>query len=346
MRIIVATSDVPFVEGGHLTIARSLVRAFRESGHETALLRTPQNRFGRQCRAYLANRFTDVTEDGLGRPIDQIVSLRFPSFALKHHRHVSWINHRLREYYDLWPLLKSQLSWKGKIKESARRRIFHSIDARLLKHNVTKVFAQSNTIRERLVKWGDIPSEVLYPPPPHRHYRTDSYDKYIFTVSRLQHLKRIGLLIRAFGHVKNSALKAVIIGDGPEKENLKKLILELGLENRILLQGPATEEEVIARFAGCLAVYFAPIREDYGFVTGEAFSCRKPVITTLDSGGPAELVQNGQSGFVCQADPKALAARFDELADAPAEAERMGEAGFSFISQLTWEKTVQTLLLP
>ena len=74
MRVIVATSDVPFVEGGHLTIARALVRALEENGHEAALLKTPQNRFGRQGRAYLATRFTDVSQDGLGRPIDQIIS--------------------------------------------------------------------------------------------------------------------------------------------------------------------------------------------------------------------------------------------------------------------------------
>jgi glycosyltransferase involved in cell wall biosynthesis len=346
MRIIVATSDVPFVEGGHLTIARALVRAFQENGHEAALLRTAQNRFGRQGRAYLANRFTDVTEDGFGRPIDQVVSLRFPSFALKHPRHVSWINHRLREYYDLWPMLKSQLGWKGHIKETARRLMFHRIDTHLLRHGVSKVYAQSKTIQERLRKWGNIPSEVLYPPPPHRLYRTDGYDRYIFTVSRLQSLKRIDLLIRAFNHVQNPGLKALIIGEGPEKKNLERLITDLGLGNRITLLGSASEEEVISRFAGCLAVYFAPLREDYGFVTGEAFSCRKAVITTIDSGGPAELVKDGESGYICPADPESLAARFDELAGRPDKAETMGQAGYEFISRLTWEKTVRTLLLP
>ena len=346
MRIIVATSDVPFVQGGHLTIANALVRAFQENGHEAALLRTPQNRFGRQGRAYLANRFTDVTEDGFGRPIDQVVSLRFPSFALKHPRHISWINHRLREYYDLWPLLKTQLGWKGQIKESARRLIFHRIDAHLLKSSVSKVYAQSKTIQERLQRWGKIPSTVLYPPPPHRLYRTDGYDRYIFTVSRLQSLKRIDLLIKAFSHVRTPDLKALVIGDGPEKGNLERLISDLGLENRVTLLGPTSEEEVISRFAGCLAVYFAPIREDYGFVTGEAFSCRKAVITTTDSGGPAELVKDSESGYICQADPESLAARFDELCDSPAKAEKMGLAGHEFISRLTWEKTVRTLLIP
>jgi glycosyltransferase involved in cell wall biosynthesis len=346
MRVLVATSDVPFIEGGHLTIARSLVRALRECGHEAAVLKTPQNPFGRQVRAYLATRFTDVTEDGRGRPIHRIISLRFPSYALKHPRHVSWINHRLREYYDLWPVLKSQLSAKGMIKESARRFLFHRIDTHLLRHNVSRVFSQSRTIQERLRQWGNIPSEVLYPPPPHRLYRTDGYGRYILAVSRLHSLKRIDLLIRAFSHVKTGDLKAFIIGEGQERNTLENLIGELGLENRVFLLGRASEEEVISRFAGCLGVYFAPVREDYGFVTGEAFSCRKAVLTTTDSGGPAELVRDGISGYICQPDPVSLAERMDRLACSPASAERMGEAGHAFISGLTWEKTVRALLFP
>ncbi len=78
-RILVVTSDVPFVEGGHMTIARCVVRALQEEGHEADLVLTPQNRFGRQFRAYVANRFTDVGMDGLGRTVDQVISFRFPS---------------------------------------------------------------------------------------------------------------------------------------------------------------------------------------------------------------------------------------------------------------------------
>ena len=46
----VVTSSPPFVEGGHLVIARSLVTALRDTGHEADLIVTPQNRFGRQGR--------------------------------------------------------------------------------------------------------------------------------------------------------------------------------------------------------------------------------------------------------------------------------------------------------
>jgi glycosyltransferase involved in cell wall biosynthesis len=344
-RVVVVTSDVPFVEGGHLTIARETVRALREYGCEADLVLTPQNRFDRQFSAYLANYLTDVQEDGLGRRIHQVISFRYPSFAVRHPHHVCWLNHRLREYYDLWEFLFPQLGLRGKLKEHMKRSLIRTIDTYLLKNNVHKLFAQSKTIQQRLMRWGHIPSEVLYPPPPYKTYRTDSYDNFIFAVSRLQRLKRLDLFIEAFRYVQNRELRGVIIGRGPEKENLQNLIKRHDLEERIMIQGEASENRVLDSYAKCLAVFFAPLREDYGFVTGEAFSCRKLVITTPDSGGPSELVENGRTGYIVGTDPKKIAQQFDRLAEDKDLAEKMGEQAFDFISQITWEKTIKKLLI-
>ncbi len=344
-RILVVTSDVTFVEGGHLTIARNTVQALRRHGYDADLVLTPQNRFGRQFRAYAANRFIDVGLDGLGREVHQVISFRFPSYAVKHPVHVCWLNHRMREYYDLWPDLRSQLNWKGLAKESIRRFLIRRLDTHLLKHNVTKLFAQSATIQKRLARWGRIPSEVLYPPPPQRDYRTESYQNFIFTVSRLQKLKRIDLLVEAFRHVKNSGLRAFIVGEGPERESLTQKIREYGLENRVYLLGAADEENLLSHYARCLAVFFCPLNEDYGFVTTEAFASRKAVITAEDSGGPTELVKDGESGFVLPPDPRRLAESFDLLAGTKSLAEKMGQNGFRFISRLTWPEALKRLLI-
>ena len=158
----------PFSEGGHLVIAKALVAALGAAGHDAALLQTPQNRFGRQGGAYLSTWLTDVGMAHDGHPIDHVVSFRFPSYAVRHPSHVGWINHRMREYYDQWPRFEATLSWKGRIKERARRRVIHAADRYLLTRNVRTLFAQSKTIQARLSTWGRIPSEVLYPPPPPR----------------------------------------------------------------------------------------------------------------------------------------------------------------------------------
>jgi len=344
-RIAVITSDVPFVKGGHLIIAHSTVKALRDYGYEADLILTPQNRFGSQFKAYLATRLIDFGEDGLGRKIDQVISFRFPSFAAKHSHHVCWINHRMREYYDLWEMLLSQLSFRGKIKENIRRKITHVLDTFLLKHNVSKLWAQSKTIQMRLEKWGKIKAEVLYPPPPQRDYYTQSYQNFILAISRLHKLKRLDLLIEAFKHLKNKELKAVIIGQGPQEKNLIQKIKINGLEKRINLLATADEKTILANYAQCRAVFFAPLREDYGLVTAEAFACRKPVLTTFDAGGPTELVKNKENGFIVENKPEKIAEKLDQLADDQNLAEKMGLKAFRFISQLKWDKTVEKLII-
>src|SRR5262245_66080050 len=101
-RALVVTSSPLFVEGGHLVIARALVQAFRDAGHESDLWITPQNRFGRQGSAYVATWLTDLARDQSGKPVDVVVSMRYPSYAVRHPKHVCWLNHTMREYYDLW----------------------------------------------------------------------------------------------------------------------------------------------------------------------------------------------------------------------------------------------------
>jgi glycosyltransferase involved in cell wall biosynthesis len=302
-RIAVVTSDVPFVGGGHRTIAESLVRELERVGYRAELIRTPQNRFGRQFSAYLANWLTDVGESGDGVPVDQVISLRYPSFAVRHPRHVCWLNHRMREYYDLWPRFAKQLSWKGRLKETVRRTLIRTADRYLLTRNVTRLYAQSKTIQSRLEKWGKIESEVVYPPPPPRPYRTEAYEDYVFTASRLHPLKRVDLLVKAMKHMENRELRVLVAGIGEEEGSLRRLAYELGVADRVSFLGHVDEDELVRHYARCRAVFFAPLREDFGFVTLEALRSKKRVLTCSDSGGPAELVAHGRSVLCCLQTP-------------------------------------------
>lgn len=343
MRILIATSDVPFVEGGHRVIARALVQALKQAGHSAEMITTPQNRFGRQFAAYTATRFTDVERTGNGDRIEKLISLRFPSYVLKHPDHVCWLNHRMREYYDLWANWYPKLSWKGKIKERVRRSLIHKADHYFLTGNLRKLFAQSKYIQQGLITWGNIPSEVLYPPPPDRKYWTDSYDDFILSPSRLTPLKRVRLLIDALS--RSTRGNVVILGDGPDRGAIREKVQEYKLENRVKLVGFANEDELTRLYATCRAVYYAPAHEDYGLVTLEAFHSRKPVITAIDSGGPTELVINNESGIVINPDPDSLASAIQHLMDDPSAAERMGNNGYASAKDITWERTVSRLLM-
>jgi glycosyltransferase involved in cell wall biosynthesis len=342
MRIAVVTSSPPRKEGGHVVIARAPTRPLRESGHQAATILTPQNRFGRQASAYLATWLTDLGVSD-GQRIDQVISLRYPSYAVRHPKHVCWLNHTMREYYDLWNRFSSSLGTRGRLKEQVRKGLIHGVDRYLLTRNVSRVFVQSRTIQQRLAMWPELKTTVLYPPPPQREYRCESYGDYFFFVSRLTALKRADLMVQAMTSPDLRGLRLVIGGDGEERGALQALIDRHDLSDRVRLIGAVEEPELLGHLARCRAVCFPPIAEDYGFVTVEAFAARKPVITCRDSGGPAELVVDGQSGFVCDPSPQSIAQALRTLADDRPLAERMGAEAYSFVSRLTWPDAVRQL---
>jgi glycosyltransferase involved in cell wall biosynthesis len=92
-------------------------------------------------------------------------------------------------------------------------------------------------------------------------------------------------------------------------------------------------------------VCFTPLMEDYGFVTAEAFASRKPVVSCVDSGGPAELIEHGASGLLCEPTPASVADGLRAVSQDAAMAERMGEAGAVRAAALTWPATVEKLVL-
>jgi glycosyltransferase involved in cell wall biosynthesis len=177
-----------------------------------------------------------------------------------------------------------------------------------------------------------------------REYRCKGYEPYIFAVSRLAPLKRFDLLLRALAEPVATGIRCVIAGEGAELANLLKLRSQLALQDRVELAGRVTDAEMLEHLARCRAVAFVPRNEDYGFVTVEAFACAKAVITVADSGGPAELVQHGVTGYVAEPTAEALAVTLrDVMSDRP-RAVAMGEVGAARVAAMTWPSAVERLL--
>ena len=344
--IAVVTSSPPLAEGGHLVIARSLVTALRDAGHHADIVVTPQNRFGRNLSSYLANRLTDVGRTADGRHVDQVISLRWPSYAVRHPAHVSWLNHTAREYYDLWERFSAGLSNANRVKEQLRRSIIQRTDSWLLRSNVTRLVSQSKTVQARLRRYNGLESEVVYPPAPQRAYRCDTFEPFFFAVSRFAPLKRLDLLIEALARPEAAGIRAVIAGEGEQWGSIRQLVAERGIADRVTLPGRVDDATLVDYYARCRAVVFTPFEEDFGFVTVEAFASGKPVVTTIDSGGPAELVDDTVTGRVVPAEAGAVAGALRELADSEALAVRLGAAAAVRSATMSWAATVDRLILP
>ena len=128
-----------------------------------------------------------------------------------------------------------------------------------------------------------------------------SKKKYILAIGRLVETKGFDILIKAcqgvFQQVKDTNL--IIVGDGPEKNNLQELVQKLCLENKIRFYGWAKQEKIVKLLKGCEFFVLPSRREAFGVVLLEAMACKKAVIATR-SGGPQEIIENEINGLLVE----------------------------------------------
>jgi glycosyltransferase involved in cell wall biosynthesis len=140
-------------------------------------------------------------------------------------------------------------------------------------------------------------------------------------------------------------VKCVVVGDGEEQASLRQAVSERGLEARVTFLGAVGDDELLTQLGRCRAVCFPAQAEDYGLVTVEAFASGKAVVTCTDSGGPAELVRDGENGFVTSPDGSSLAAKLAALSDDQDLAEQLGAAALADVSEMTWERAFGQLVV-
>ena len=185
-------------------------------------------------------------------------------------------------------------------------------------------------------------AEVLRPPPQELDYRCEEYGDFVLSVGRLDRAKRIDMLVEAAA--ADDSLRVVIAGEGPDRERLERIAADHGLDGRVTFTGRLDDAALAEQYARCLAVFYAPIDEDLGFVPYEAFLAEKPVVTTTDAGGPLEVVEDRRTGAVVEPTPAAVAGAFAWLRAHPDEARAQGAAGKVEAAALTWDATIERLL--
>ena len=117
----------------------------------------------------------------------------------------------------------------------------------------------------------------------------------IVTVGRLVSWKRIDQLVKALTDCEHAGL--VIIGDGPERRQLERIVLQNQLTDRVYFAGQKSKEETFALMAGCDVFVLNSSYEGFPHVVLEAMGAGLPVVATAVGGTP-ELVRDGQNGLL------------------------------------------------
>ncbi len=339
MRILLTASQAPFLRGGAEIHAENLHSALLRAGHEVERIQLPFKFSPESDIERLMNFCNDYDLSAPnGQVCDRMISLQFPGYGFSHPYHIGWVLHQHRAAYELFDPVNAHpdiCQLREKIE------IFDNKALRKLR----RIFANSRRVAERMKKFNNISAQPLYHPPPgaDRLYCAEEWG-YVFVPSRLESLKRQDLVIEA-ARLLRCPLRILIGGTGGQHNRYANMIEKYGLHDRVRLIGSFSEEEKLVLYAHALGVVFVPQDEDLGYITLEAMLASKPVITCHDSGGPLEFVLPGETGWVTDPTPQALAEAMENLWENKTRSQRLGAAGRIYLrdQNLSWDSVVETL---
>lgn len=167
--------------------------------------------------------------------------------------------------------------------------------------------------------------------------------KRILTVSNLKPAKNHALLIRAFARLLRSIdATLMLIGDGPLREELKRLARAEGVANRVVMPGFISDPKPFYLTADLFVL--SSQYEGFGNVIVEALSCGLPVVSTDCPGGPAEILDHGRFGRLVPIDDvDALANAMAEALTTPTDRELLRQRAADFSPDKVAEKYLQLL---
>jgi alpha-1,3/alpha-1,6-mannosyltransferase len=193
----------------------------------------------------------------------------------------------------------------------------------------------------------DVSTEVLYPGVDPAVYAgrgetaSPGDEVMLLSLNRFVRYKNIGLALEAFAALKALVAPALferislVLAGGVDPcvdenaEVLKELrdrARRLGIAARVVFKPSCSEAERLRLLSTCRCLVYTSDQEHFGYGLVEAMAARRPVVA-VKSGGPLEIVADGETGFLALPAAEPFAAAIARLVSDPAAADRMGRAG-------------------
>ena len=152
---VVATGSASGETGGAERLYTGLRDALAAEGCSAELITVPsdESTFERILETYERCRSLDLTA------FDLVISTKAPTYAIRHHRHVSWLVHTVRVFYDMFD--ESFPSPSAELLEQRDR--IRRLDTEALGRAMYR-FSIGHEVSARLRRWNDLDAEVLHPP--------------------------------------------------------------------------------------------------------------------------------------------------------------------------------------
>ncbi len=164
-------------------------------------------------------------------------------------------------------------------------------------------------------------------------------EKIIMHISNFRPVKRVTDVVRAFKKIaERIPSRLIMVGEGPERMSAMGVAKQLGVSDKIKYLGNIDNIDTLIP---CADLIFQPSEhESFGLVPLEAMASCVPVLATA-SGGICEVVQHGETGFLCEVgDTDAMAAYAIQILSDRAFAQEMGRKGRQRVSEMFTEERI------
>ena len=150
----------------------------------------------------------------------------------------------------------------------------------------------------------------------------------IVFVGRLLNHKGADILVEALKVLQerdNPGVSCAIVGEGPEKPQLERLVNRLGLDSGVDFLGRLESQEAVFALIKSATVFALPTtREGFGIAVAEALACGTQVVTTdHDDNQARHLIEDGVTGFLCDPTAGSLADALEKALSSPLAAEQV-----------------------
>ena len=355
MKILQVLAFFSPVHGGSAMVPYHLSKELAKRGHDVTIYASDY-KISREwveelrqlgARVFCFRAFTSVAKFYLTPGLVNVAKNNIKNFDIIHlHNYRSFQNiivcHNARKY-DVPYILQAHGSLPSNLSRQKLKYFYDFLWGKKLLHNTAKVIAVTKKEVEQYRDF-DLPinkieiipnginlSDFEQLPEPgifRRKYNLAGDEKIILFLGRIDKTKGIDLLVKAFAKVleKLSLVKLVIAGpDDGYLTSLKKLIVDLRINNKVLFTGPLYGEDKLKAYVDADVYVLPSAYEIFGITVLEALACGTAVILT-DRCGIADII-DGQGGFVVSYDEKQLSKSILRILSDEKMRQELGEKG-------------------
>ena len=213
----------------------------------------------------------------------------------------------------------------------------------IVKLRCNAIHTVSDATKEDLLKIGAKKPVYVIPNTIEIHdSKVSEYNSHQFVyVGRLVFYKNLEVVIKAMDIVRQKYPEStlLIVGDGPHRRDLEKLVDQLNLQKNVKFTGFVSNDEKLRLLSISGALVFPSLCEGFGLVILEAFSQNKPVLVS-NIRPMSDIVTHEKNGYVLDPhDEHIWAKHLIKITENPSEVSILGKNGNKLLAQLYDQKS-------